>query len=247
MLVGEHLKFDVRRPGGETGVLQLSPFFNVFESTSTIGLPEGEEVEDLLCPHCGHSLKEQGRACDGCGSHAARLLASADEENVDFFICLRKSCHWHGITEETRSRLILEVAGFRDPDNERELIHSGSKLHCHCPLCSASLVEDDNLVVRVRDGAGQVGTLKLSPHLNVFRAECTLSMPRGAEAADLFCPHCEQSMILGNKRCELCGARAAKFTVKTRVCDVSFYICVRRQCHWHGLDDADRRRIVLAP
>jgi hypothetical protein len=245
LVEGEHLKLNVERASGERGLLRLSPFLNVFECSSTIGLPEGEEVADLVCPRCGRTLKVPHRACGDCGSGAARLHVRVESERVDFFICMRKSCHWHGISEAVRSRLILETAGFRDPINETELIQTGTRLQCHCPHCKGSLVSGEDIVVAIEDTHGNGGTLQLSPYLNVFRAECSLPLARGEEVAEMKCRACNASLMSATRRCQLCGARSARFRVKTAYHDVDFHICARRMCHWHGLDDESRRRVRL--
>lgn len=243
----EHLRLRVQNLRGDRGELSLSPYLNVFESSSTLEAADGEEAADVACPNCDRTLKEAQRTCEVCGSRAARFRVRIEAYETDFFICLRKSCHWHGITEADRSRLILEAEGFHQPDGARELIRSGTRLRCACPHCSAELANDDDIVVQVKDKAGQQGTLTLASSLNVFNTRCTLPMQPREELGDMLCPHCKTSLLEPEARCVLCGARAARFLVKTSRGHVSFYICVRRQCHWHGLDDESRRALELEP
>lgn len=242
---GDKLLLELQNRTGESGALHLSPFLNVFDSTSTLAEQEGEEAKDLCCPHCHGSLKDTARRCEQCGSNAARFHVAIDDERIDFFICMRKNCHWHGISEKARSRLILESAGFHDPVDVKQLIRSGTRLHCACPNCQGELTRGDDLVLAIKDSGGNTGTLTLSPLLNNFRAECTLPMGVREELADMMCPKCNGSIMSEEHHCELCGARAGRFLVRTSRGDVAFFICARRQCHWHGLDDAARNRLEL--
>lgn len=245
LVEGERLRLTVQNAKGEKGELTLSPYLNVFESSNTLETAAGEVIADACCPHCARSLRLQDRACEVCGSHAARFQVRIESHTTDFYICLRNNCHWHGISEADRSRLILEAEGFHQPDGAKELIQSGAKLQCACPHCSAELVKGDELLVDVQDKAGNAGVLSLSPYLNVFNTRCTLTLPPREELGGMSCPHCKQALIVDQAQCVLCGAKAARFQVKTSRGDVSFFICVRRQCHWHGLDDEARNKIEL--
>ncbi len=245
LVEGEHLRLEMLNGRGERGTLLLSPFLNVFDSSSTLQEGKGEEAQDLFCPHCRASLKDMARRCEACGSAAARFHAEIDDERIDFFICLRKDCHWHGISEKARSRLILEAEGFHDPVNSRQLIRSGTRLHCACPHCQQEISKGDDLTVAIRTVGGHDGVLTLSPHLNNFRAECSIETESREELATMSCPLCGHELISDERHCELCGARAARFEVRTSRGNVSFYICLRRQCHWHGLDDEARARLEL--
>lgn len=245
LIEGDDIVMTVVRGAGERGILALSAYLNVFESTSTIVVPEGEEVADLLCPHCAKSLKEEEKRCDACGSHIAGLLVRVGSEAFNFDICLRKKCFWHGIGGETRDRLILEVAGFRRPEDHMEMIRTGTRLQCYCPRCGGDMVRDDDLVVDILDPSGRLGSLRLSPYLNVFKNECSLFLPPGEVVDDMICPKCKASLWMDHKHCEVCGSKAARLHVKASVLDLDFYICMRDQCHWHGLSDNDRQRIIL--
>jgi ssDNA-binding Zn-finger/Zn-ribbon topoisomerase 1 len=242
---GDLLCLKVQNAKGERGLLSLSPYLNVFEISSTVETAEGEEMADVACPQCERTLKLQDGTCEACGSRAARFQVRIEAHTTTFYICLRKSCHWHGISEADRSRLILEAEGFHQPDGERELIQSGTKLQCVCPHCQQELTKGEEMIVDVSDQAGNQGTLSLSPFLNVFKTRCTLKMQPREELAAMNCPSCKKSLMVDDAQCVLCGASAARFQVKTARGDVSFFICVRRQCHWHGLDDEARGKLEL--
>jgi predicted RNA-binding Zn-ribbon protein involved in translation (DUF1610 family) len=245
LITDDWIALEVVNQAKERGVLRLSPYLNFFDASSTIQLADWQEVLDLNCPHCHHSLKEPGGQCASCRSNIARLMVKAGAEPFDFLFCLRKNCRWHGLSEEAKGKIILEASGFEEPKDHKEFIKSGTKLHLYCPLCKAGLVEGDHLIVHVRDSHGKLSELKLSPYLNVFTSECSIFLPPGEEVCDMFCPKCNQNLWVDEKRCEACGARAARFMVKAFVLDVDFYICMRIKCHWHGLGPKDRQRIIL--
>jgi hypothetical protein len=107
---GEILNLLVQRADGTRGRLSLSPFLNDFASFSSIELPDGAEVFGLFCPACGHSLREE-QQCAECGAHLARIQVRVEPDAFDFFICLRKSCFWHGVSDDARLRMMQDITG----------------------------------------------------------------------------------------------------------------------------------------
>lgn len=93
---------------GEEGDLMLSPYLNVFSSKSTIYLPEDKDVQDLKCPHCSTSLLIKDDSCDSCGAPTAKILVSAHSKMVEFFICSRKGCRWHGLSDKDMEDIKLD-------------------------------------------------------------------------------------------------------------------------------------------
>lgn len=241
----EQIVLEVSRPTGQRGKIRLSPYLNVFESSSTIYIPDGEAVVDIYCPHCQQSLKEEGKLCDVCGSSIGHFSIRPFHRDIDFYICLKRNCHWHGIGPDAQQEMELEISGFKDPKDQRELIRTGTKLQCFCPSCSADLVQGEDLSVIAKDKEGRLASLKLSPYLNVFTSECSLYIPPGEEVADMLCPKCGESFWRDERFCNLCGSKAAKIKVKVSSFDVDFFVCMRKQCHWHGLSEKDCRKIIL--
>ena len=107
---GDLLNLLIQRTDGTRGRLTLSPFLNDFDSASSIELSDGEEVSGLFCPACGHSLRED-QQCGECGAHIARIQVRVEPDAFDFFICLRKSCFWHGVSDDARLRMIADITG----------------------------------------------------------------------------------------------------------------------------------------
>lgn len=93
---------------GDEGVLILSPYLNVFASKSTVFLPEDKVVSDLKCWHCDHSLILRDKTCSRCGSPVARISVNARTKLIDFYLCTKKGCKWHGLSEEDLYDIRLE-------------------------------------------------------------------------------------------------------------------------------------------
>ena len=85
---------------GEEGYLMLSPYLNVFSSKSTIFLPEDKTVRNVSCTHCDNSLISETKKCGKCGSPVAKLAVGARTRLLDFYLCTKKGCKWHGLSEE---------------------------------------------------------------------------------------------------------------------------------------------------
>ena len=101
------LKFKVDRKG-ETGFLELSPYLNVFTSRSTLFLKEGENIGDIKCFHCDTSLADKDQKCEECNSDVARIHLSARTKLINFYICSKKGCQWHGLSKEDLKEIKLE-------------------------------------------------------------------------------------------------------------------------------------------
>lgn len=104
----EMLKIKVMKKNGETGTVLLSPYLNVFSSKSTIFLPEDESVSDFMCFHCDKSLIISDKSCDRCGSNVAKILVGARSKMIDFYICTKKGCTWHGLSKEDLDAIRLD-------------------------------------------------------------------------------------------------------------------------------------------
>jgi uncharacterized protein (UPF0212 family)/uncharacterized protein YbaR (Trm112 family) len=95
----DQIKLIIVNDKGETGYIMLSPYMNVFTSKSTIFLPEDKVIKDLICPHCNKSLKVD-KKCGLCSSDVAGIKVSARTKFLDFYLCTRKGCRWHGLSDD---------------------------------------------------------------------------------------------------------------------------------------------------
>jgi hypothetical protein len=93
---------------GEEGYLLLSPYLNSFTSKSTIYLPEDKAVSDIKCFHCDTSLVETEKTCGKCDSPIAKINVSAYTKLIDFYICTKKGCRWHGLSADDLYSIKLE-------------------------------------------------------------------------------------------------------------------------------------------
>ncbi len=89
----------VKIMNGEPGYLMLSPYLNVFSSKSTVFLPEDKTIKNVTCPHCDNSLISESKECGKCGSPVAKIAVSARTKLLDFYLCTKKGCKWHGLSE----------------------------------------------------------------------------------------------------------------------------------------------------
>ena len=83
---------------GESGFLMLSPYLNVFSSKSTVFLPEDKTIRNVSCQHCDKTLISESKACGKCGSPVAKIAVSARTKLLDFYLCTKKGCKWHGLS-----------------------------------------------------------------------------------------------------------------------------------------------------
>jgi len=83
---------------GEEGFLMLSPYMNVFTSKSTIFLEEDKALKDVKCWHCDTSLIPADKNCEKCGSDVVRIEVGARTKLIEFYICTKKGCRWHGLS-----------------------------------------------------------------------------------------------------------------------------------------------------
>jgi hypothetical protein len=108
IIENDMLKIKVTKPNGESGFLLLSPYLNVFTSKSTIFLPEEQTIGNLQCPHCDKSFIVNDGKCDRCGDEIAKILVSARTKMIEFYICAKKGCTWHGLSDKDMEEIRLE-------------------------------------------------------------------------------------------------------------------------------------------
>ena len=108
-LVEDNVKIlKIVNDNGESGMLYLSPYLNIFTHKSDLELSEGLAVKDALCPTCNKSLMDKNIKCDVCKAPVVRIDVKAMGKVFPFDICSRKGCKWHGIKEEDLKLMFLE-------------------------------------------------------------------------------------------------------------------------------------------
>ena len=106
--VADMLKLKIVNDKGEEGEIMLSPYLNVFSSRSTIFLQEDKVINDIKCWHCDHSLILEDVKCEHCASPTAKISIGARTRLIDFYICSKKGCRWHGLSEDDINEIKLE-------------------------------------------------------------------------------------------------------------------------------------------
>ena len=243
---------------GNRGWLRLSPVYGSYDIESELEIPPNC-VARIFCPQCHSELKSPA-ACDLCQAPMIPLML---EEGGKIFTCSRRGCKKHflefedidkalatfydtyamgGSEQATRPAVNKPITEALDV---KEIINNGSFLQSYCPQCKQTLIGHGSLTFTVINHEGKEGLLLLSPYLNVFTNRSTIDIPRGEQVKDLQCPHCRQSLIEKDRKCGECGSRTAKITVGAMHKLISFFICLRKGCTWHGLSDEDTKLIMF--
>jgi ssDNA-binding Zn-finger/Zn-ribbon topoisomerase 1 len=253
---GIHLRVSCK---GTAGEIWLSSIYGSYNYKSTIDLPKNE-IALFKCPHCNEDLVSKNE-CMSCG---AGMIPFYLDMGGKVSVCSRSGCKNHFVEFEDLSialRKFYQEYGYSgklpelpreerqfDPeqakrDERREILQTGTFLHTYCPHCRKSLIENDMLKLKIKNG--EEGFLMLSPYLNVFSSKSTVFLPEDKVVSDLSCPHCEHSLILTDQSCGKCGSPVARINVSARTKLIDFYICTKKGCKWHGLSEGDLYEIRL--
>ncbi len=244
--------------GGKKGTINLSSIYGSYNYLTPLDLPDGE-VARFSCPHCSALLKDQ----ISCLSCDAPMTSFYLDMGGKISICSRSGCKNHKAEFEDLSVALKKLyqdyglagnyqkdvkegavsAGEKPIDHYKETIESGAFLQAYCPHCNKSLIEDEQLKLKIEND--EKGYIMLSPYLNVFTTKSTIHLPEDKIVGDVQCFHCEKSLIKDEKKCEKCGSATAKIAVSARTKLLDFYICTKKGCKWHGLCEEDYYNIRL--
>jgi len=246
---------------GDKGVIHLSSIYGSYNYTTNLKIPPGKEV-DFSCPHCNKIICSDLK-CDLC---SAQMVPLKIETGGTVRICSRAGCKKHNVEFDDLQHALehfsmnFAYADFTKIDvkpetseqieeelqkPDLEIIKSGTFLRTYCPHCEESLFEDDAIIFKITKDSGEKGYLKLSPILNVFTNESTFYLPEGEAVKEIQCPHCNNSLLLENENCELCGSKIVGISVAALSKIIDFYFCSKKGCRWHGLSKEDIDDIVL--
>ncbi len=240
---------------GIEGEIVLSSIYGSYNFESNMTIASGH-IAHFSCPHCKHEMSSEDE-CLSCGSHMVPFYLDMGGK---VSICSRNGCKNHFVEFEDLSvalqRLYQEYgyeeyaftrehkpAATPEPAEAKENIESGTFLYTYCPHCYKSLLENDQLKLKVTKG--DTGYLMLSPYLNVFTNKSTIYLPENQLIEDIMCWHCGKSLILTEKKCGNCASPVARIAISTRTRFTDFYICTKKGCRWHGLKDEDMNEIRL--
>ena len=66
------------------------------------------------------------------------------------------------------------------------------------------------------------------------------------ELADVYCPHCNISLIEPKQLCIQDNCKMVKFNISVQdSIKLSIIICVRRSCRWYTMSEEDNERLIL--
>jgi len=248
---------------GNKGFVCLSSIYGSYNYMCDIELEKGQ-LTILSCPSCKHEITSK-QSCVHCDAPMVHLALDM-EGRVSF--CSRYGCKSHFVEFEDLTHVLqrlYEDFGYDDakvgktPDKQQvsevrpaekaksdehlEIISTGTFLHAYCPHCKRSLIEDELLKLKVIQE--ESGYVLVSPYLNVFSTKSTIYLPEEQPISEIACPHCEKTLIESSHVCGKCGSPAARIAVSARTKLIDFYICTKKGCRWHGLNEDDMFNIKL--
>ncbi len=241
--------------GGKKGSINLSSIYGSYNYITDVSMAN-DEIAKFTCPHCSGIITDESN----CLSCDAPMVPFHLDMGGKVSICSRNGCKHHKVEFDDLSvalnKLYQEygLAGnFQEQmkktkqkeikrDPHKEIIESGTFLQAYCPHCKKTLIEDEQLKLKIHNG--QDGFIMLSPYLNVYTLKSTLNLPEDKVVGDIMCFHCDESLI-EEKKCGVCSSPTAKIAVGARTKLLDFYICTKKGCKWHGLSEKDYYDIRL--
>jgi ssDNA-binding Zn-finger/Zn-ribbon topoisomerase 1 len=244
---------------GKYGTIWLSSIYGSYNYKATIDIPK-DEIAEFYCPHCSEQITSTTE-CLSCG---ASMVPFYLDMGGKVSICSRSGCKNHfvefddlslalkklyqeygydgrGPAHVHREKIVVEVED--EKDEAAEIIRTGTFLQAYCPYCKKTMIEDDMLKVKITNG--EEGLLMLSPYLNVFSSKSTIFLPEDKVVTDLKCIHCDHSLLVDEKVCGFCGSPVARIAIGAQTKLIDFYVCTKKGCKWHGLDQEDLDDIRL--
>ncbi len=203
--------------------LTLSPYLDVFESTTNLEMGVGELLDDFMCPACQKSLISKDIKCGECGSNVAEVIISAASKLIPFYICLKKGCEWHGLTKGDERKIKLKIPRQEMPEQDKTLrihnhqevpygytselaaLEAGRCLQCKNPKCVEGCpvnVDVTGFIKLMRENDFD-GAAKKIKERNVLPAICGRVCPQESQ--------CEAKCILGYKDKPVAIGRLERF------------------------------------
>jgi hypothetical protein len=233
------------------GTILLSAVYESYNYKCDVEVKEGEIVT-FICPHCLQNITN-GMTCEECEAQMIPLLLDFGGKVT---ICSRAGCKAHFLEfEDFRGALykILHLGEYKDavPDSiekngeAREIIESGTYLPAYCPFCMRSFIEKGLIKLIVLNDKNEEGFVFLSPYLNAFTSLSTVFLKEDYALNDIKCWHCGHSLIDPQGTCQVCGSKRARIVISAKTKLIDFYVCSKKGCRWHGLNEKDLHDIQL--
>jgi glutamate synthase (NADPH/NADH) small chain len=191
--------------------LKMSPYLDVFENESSVEVPVGDVLDDLICPGCKTSLLDHSILCAECGSQVTKLTITAFSKLLPFFVCLKHGCEWHGLTKADERTIKLKIPRQEMPEQDRKLrvhnflevpfglttelaqLEAGRCLQCTKPKCVNGCpvnVDIPAFIKHIRDEEYGAAARKIKER-NILAAVCGRVCPQEEQ--------CEAHCVLGIK------------------------------------------------
>jgi len=203
--------------------LLLSPYLDVFEIESSVPINKDEVLDDLICPHCGKSLRTSELNCGLCGSPVGKIIISAASRLIPFYLCLKYGCEWHGLNKGDERRIKLKIPRQDMPEqdqtlrihnfqevpygytSELALLEAGRCLQCKNPQCVTGCpvnVDIPSFIALVAEERFNDAAKKIKEK-NLFPAICGRVCPQEAQ--------CESKCVMGVRDKPLAIGRLERF------------------------------------
>ena len=250
--------------GKKEGIIRLSSIYGSYNYVCDFETTENE-VAEFVCPHC-ETIINSDVNCKVCN---ASMVPFFLEMGGKVSVCSRAGCKNHLVEFEDLSnalRMFYQEYGFinkitdeekietelqkfenkpEEIDEVKEILESGTFLQAYCPHCKRTLIETDMLKLKIINDKSDSGFVMLSPYLNVFSSKSTVFLAEGKPMTDIQCFHCDTSLMMNEKSCEICSSPVARISISARSKLIDFYICSKKGCIWHGLSEDDINEIKL--
>lgn len=244
--------------GKKKGDIHLSSIYGSYNYNCTIE-NHSDEIAVFSCPHCGKEINTKVE-CKVCKAPMASLILDMGGK---ISYCTRCGCKNHSVEFVDLNnvlRIMYQEYGYqKQNDNEAleiihpdvqtnedlEIIQTGTFLQAYCPHCRKSLIETGFLKLKLVNEKNEEGFILLSPYLNVFSAKSTLFLVEGKPVGDLKCFHCDHTLMVDDKKCEICESPVGAISISARSKLIDFFLCSKKGCRWHGLSDEDINDIKL--
>jgi len=250
------LHIDIMKKRGD---INLSSIYGSYNYVSNIECPL-DKIAVFSCPHCGKDINTESE-CKVCKAPMASLILDMGGK---ISYCSRSGCKNHSVEFEDLNnalRKMYQEYGYQSKqsheefvekfkqeipvDEDKEIIETGAFLQAYCPHCRKSLIESGLLKLKLVNEKNEEGFIMLSPYLNVFSSKSTLFLVEGKPVGDLRCFHCDHTLMVDDKKCEICDSPVGAISISARSKLIDFFLCSKKGCRWHGLSDDDISDIKL--
>ena len=249
------LHIDIAKKKGD---INLSSIYGSYNYICNVNCP-ADDIAVFSCPQCGKDLNTKAE-CKVCKAPMASLIldmggkisycsrSGCKNHSVEFEDlnnALRKMYQEYGYQKQTDSEALEIVHPEEEKDEDKEILETGTFLQAYCPHCRKSLIDSDMLKLKLVNEQKEEGFILLSPYLNVFSSKSTLFLAEGKPVGDLRCFHCDHTLMVDDRKCEVCESPVGAISISARSKLIDFFLCSKKGCRWHGLSEDDINDIKL--